>query len=160
MAAGESLILTPLDRLRLMVIDDDRAILDVVDALLRAAGVGSVIKATSCLGALNILADRRKRVDCIICDQSMPNMTGLELLRDIRMGVHDYLQRQSRFVMLTAQGQEAVVRAALALDVSGYIVKPVTKESLTKAVQRAMGKPPPELKPPGAYKAVPLPEGP
>jgi len=160
MADNEAAIVTPLERLRLMVVDDDRAILELADGLLRSAGVGSVIKATSCLGALNILADHRKRADCIICDQGMPGMTGLELLRDIRAGRHDFIPRQARFIMLTAHGEEAVVRAAVGLDVCGYIVKPVTKDSLIKAVQRACGKAPLALKLPGDYLEVPLPPGP
>jgi CheY-like chemotaxis protein len=156
----EPLIVTPFDNLRFLAVDDDRAVLELVDALLRSAGVGSVIKSVSGLGALNILADQRKRADCIICDHSMPNMTGLELLRDIRAGKYDYVPRAIHFIMITAHGQEAVVRAAISLDVSGYIVKPISKDSLTKAIHRAFGRPPLALKTSDVYAGVAMPPDP
>ncbi len=141
MAADEPLVVMPFDRLRMLIVDDDRAILDLVDAVLRLVGVGSVTKSASGLGALNILADQRKRIDCIICDHSMPNMTGIELLRGIRTGQYDQVPRDTKFIMITAYGQEAVVRAALGLDVNGYIVKPINKDALVKAIHRAYGRP-------------------
>jgi two-component system chemotaxis response regulator CheY len=153
MSNGEPLIITPFERLRLMVIDDDRAILDLVEAILRLVGVGSVTKSTSGMGALNILADHSKRVDGIICDHSMPHMTGISLLRGIRAGRYDNVARDIKFIMVTSHGQEAVVRAAVGLDVNGYIVKPINKDSLVKAIHRAFGRPL-SLKTPGEYLAI------
>jgi len=154
--ADEPLVLTPFDRLRILVIDDDRAILELLDAILRLAGVGSVIKSASCLGALNILADERKKFDCIISDQAMPHMTGIELLRDIRAARYLHIPRDTRFIMVTSHGDEAVVKAAVTLDVSGYIVKPINKDALVKAVHRALGRVP-SLRSPEEYAAVTLP---
>ena len=156
---SEPLILTPFDRLRFLAIDDDRAILEVVDAMLRVAGVGSVIKSASCLAALNVLADQQKKIDCIICDHSMPHMTGLELLREIRAGHYSHVPRDIRFIMVTGHGQEAVVKAAVSLDVNGYIMKPVTKDALTKAIHRAFGRSP-ALKAPEDYSGTALPPEP
>jgi two-component system OmpR family response regulator len=156
----EPLIVTPFDKLRFLAVDDDRAILELVDALLRSAGAGSVIKSASGLGAVNILADQRKRADCIICDHTMPNMTGLDLLRDIRAGKYEYVPRDIHFIMITAHGQEAVVRAAIGLDVSGYIVKPIRKDGLIKAIHRAFGRPPLALKTPDEYLTVTIPADP
>lgn len=156
MAVTDPLIVTPFDKLRFLVIDDDRAILELIDAMLCMAGVGSVIKSASCLAALNVLADERKKFDCIICDYTMTNMTGLELLQQIRGGQHTHIPRDIRFIMVTMSGQEAVVKAALQLDVSGYIVKPVSKDALIKAVHRAFNRTAP-IKPAGDYGSVALP---
>jgi len=156
---NEPLILTPFDRLRFLVIDDDRAILELIDAMLRIAGVGSVIKSAGCLAALNVMADQRKKIDCIVCDHSMPNMTGLELLRDIRSAKYSHVPRDIPFIMVTAHGQEAVVKAAVQLDVNGYIVKPLSKDALVKVVHRAFNRTP-AMKPPEDYSGVPLPPEP
>ncbi len=153
---AEPFVLTPIDRLRFMVIDDDRAMLELIDAMLRMVGVGSVMKAANCLTALNVLADQRKKVDCIICDHSMPNMTGLQLLQEIRAARYAHVPRDIAFIMITAHGQEAVVKAAINLDVSGYIVKPLRKDALIKAIHRAFAKPI-ALKPPEDYSGVALP---
>ncbi|MGE4064047.1 MAG: response regulator [Rhodospirillaceae bacterium] len=136
----EPLIVTAFDRLRFVVIDDDRAILQVVEAFLNAAHVGGVIPAISGFTALNLLADKTKKVDCIICDHSMPTMTGLSLLQQVRGGKHPNIPRALPFIMLTSSGQEDVVRAAISLDVHAYVKKPVTKDLLVKAIHRAFNR--------------------
>lgn len=153
---SEPLIVTSFETLRVLVIDDDRAVLEVVEAMLRAAGFAGVVKSASALGALNILADKQKRFNCIVCDYGMDVMDGLMLLREIRSGRHDYIPRNQCFIMLTAHGQEAVVRAALELDVNGYVRKPVSRDSLTKAIHRALNRTP-NLKAPEIYAAVAVP---
>jgi CheY-like chemotaxis protein len=156
MANAEPLVLTSFENLRFLVVDDDRAVLELADAMLRMAGAGSVIKSVSGLAALNILADEQRRIDCIVCDHSMPNMTGVELLREIRAGHYSHVARDIRFIMITAHGEEAVVRAAVSLDVSGYIVKPVSKQALVKTIHRAFARSL-TLKAPEDYSAVALP---
>lgn len=138
--AQEPLVVTAFDRLRFVVIDDDRAILQIVEAFLATASVGGVIPAISCFTALNLLADKTKKVDCIICDHSMPTMTGLSLLQEIRGGKHPNIPRNMPFIMLTSSGQEDVVRAAIALDVHGYVKKPVSKDTLVKSIHRAFNR--------------------
>ncbi|MBX7200022.1 MAG: response regulator [Rhodospirillaceae bacterium] len=153
---SEPLIVTSFETLRVLVIDDDRGILEVVEAILKTAGFAGVVKAVSAVGALNILADKHKRFNCIVCDYGMDVMNGLMLLKEIRSGKHAHIPRDQCFIMLTAYGQEAVVRAALELDVNGYVRKPVTKDSLTKAIHRAFNRMP-ALKAPEAYAAVDVP---
>lgn len=155
----EPLLLTAFDQLRIVVIDDDRAILQLVESILKAAEVGLVIPAASGATALNLLADTNRKVDCIICDHSMPAMTGLALLKEIRGGAHPNIPRNMPFIMLTSSGQEAVVRSALALDVHGYVRKPITKDILVKAIHRAFNRPF-TLKPAEAYLAHQLPPDP
>lgn len=123
--------------------------------MLHLAGVGSVIKATgglAVLAVLNIMADERKKFDCIICDYSTPDMTGLQLLQQIRSAHYPYIARDIHFIMVTMSGQEAVVKAAPQLDVSGYIVKPVSKVLLAKAIHRAFNRAP-AVKPPEDYSS-------
>lgn len=156
MSPSEPLLVTAFDNLRFLVVDDDRAILELVDAMLRMAGAGSVIKTVSALAALNVLADQQRRCDCIVCDQSMHTMTGLELLKDIRIGKYSYIPRDMAFIMLTSSGDESVVRGAIELDVNSYIMKPVSKDSLVKAVHRAFGRSI-ILKAPEDYGAVNIP---
>ncbi len=155
----EPLVLTAFDRLRFIVIDDDRATLQLVEAFLNASEVGAVIPVVSCAAALGLLADNTKKVDCLICDHGMPNMTGLSLLQQIRGGRHPNIPRALPFIMLTSSGQEEVVRAAIALDVHGYVRKPVTKDLLLKAIHRAFNRPL-QLKKPIDYLSVPLPAEP
>ncbi len=138
--AQEPLIVTSFDRLSFLVIDDDHTILQVIEAFLKDAMAASVILATDCLAALSHLADKSKMIGCVVCDHSMPEMTGLALLQEIRGGKHPNIPRSVPFIMLAMSGQEAVVRAAIALDAHVYIRKPVTKDALTKAIHRAFNR--------------------
>ncbi len=155
----EPLVVTAFDRLRFIVIDDDRAILQMVEAFLNAAAAGGVISAISCFTALNLLADKTKKIDCIICDYSMPTMTGLALLQQIRGGQHPNIPRDLPFIMLTSSGQEEVVRAAVAMDVHGYVRKPVSMDMLIKAIHRAFNRQL-NLKKPADYLSYRLPDEP
>lgn len=155
----EPLVLTSFDRLRFVVIDDDRAILQMVEAFLSTVSVGGVIPAISCFTALNLLADTSKKIDCIICDHSMPTMTGLSLLQEIRGAKHANIPRHIPFIMLTSSGQEDVVRAAIGLDVHGYVKKPVTKDTLVKAIHRGFNRKI-ALKEPDYYLSFRLPSDP
>jgi two-component system response regulator FixJ len=62
------------------VVDDDLAVLDSMKFLLEAAGyeVAAYDSATA------FLADRAALPACLIVDQQMPNMTGLDLVRHLR----------------------------------------------------------------------------
>ena len=150
------LVVTSFDNLRIVVIDDDRAVAELVGGFLQAVKVGSVVKVSGALAALNLLADPSRRADCIICDHSMGIMTGLALLQEIRAGRHKSIPRNQTFIMLTAHGDEAVVKSAIALDVNGYLRKPVTKDGLVTALHRACSRKM-ALKSPETYAAVELP---
>jgi DNA-binding NarL/FixJ family response regulator len=152
----EPLLVTSFDHLRIVVIDDDRAVAELVGGFLQAAKVGSIVKVSGALAALNLLADPSRRADCIICDHSMGIMTGLALLKEIRSGRHKSIPRNQTFIMLTSHSDEPVVKAALALDVNGYLRKPVTKDAVVKALHRAYGRKI-TLKSAESYAAVELP---
>src|SRR4051812_48612271 len=110
--------------LHILIVDDDIAMLDLIEALLKALGVGIVSRATSGAEAFNLLAKTDRVIDCTLCDYTMANGNGLQLLQAIRMGQVKNCRPDACFVLLTASGEAAVVAVAAELDVSGYVVKP------------------------------------
>ena len=141
-----------------MVIDDDSSILKLVESFLQSAKVGCVIGAEDAATAGAILASRRAPVHCVICNFSMEPLNGLEMLRLIRTGRIDNVDKTLNFIMLTASGQNEVVKAALELDANGYVRKPVTQFSLIKAIGRSLTR---VISPkaPAEYDMVELPRG-
>jgi CheY-like chemotaxis protein len=123
--------------LHILIVDDDTAMLDLIEALLKSLGVGTVSRATSGAEAFNLLAKTDKVIDCTLCDYTMANGNGLQLLQAIRMGQVKNCRPDACFVLLTASGDAAVVSVALELDVSGYIVKPATPPKLQAAITKA-----------------------
>ena len=123
--------------LNVLIVDDDAVMLDLIEALLKSIGVGFVTRATSGAEAFNILAKAEKVIDCTLCDFTMANGNGLQLLQAIRMGQVKNVRPDACFVLLTASGDAATVAAAAELDVSGYLVKPATPEKLQSAISKA-----------------------
>lgn len=71
-------------------------------------------------------------VDIIITDIEMPEMSGLELLREIRRK-EEYV----RFIILTGFDEFEYAREAIRLDVENYILKPIDEEELERQLIQA-----------------------
>jgi len=116
--------------LRILVIDDEPAIRLVVAAPLRRAGY-EVEQAGGGQEALSRLA--QGGIELALCDMSMPDMTGIEVLRQARTAGHD-----ASFVMMTAFSAIETAVDALQAGASDYLVKPVrSAELLHKLAQIA-----------------------
>jgi DNA-binding NarL/FixJ family response regulator len=126
-----------LSRSRFIVIDDNPHMLELIIRFLRHFGCRDNATAESAEIAL-ARCSAKHPFDAFICDFNMRPMNGIELLKSIRMGKHPQVPRDQPFLMLTGHGEAEVVRAAKALDVNGYVVKPLSSEMFAKAVNRAL----------------------
>lgn len=68
-------------------------------------------------------------VDIIVTDLEMPQMGGLELLKNIRS-----MDKRVRFVILTGYDDFEYARTAIQYGVENYILKPINEDELEKAV--------------------------
>jgi len=64
-----------------LVVDDDLVVLQQVKAILDALGVAEVITAVNGVEATRVLFERASEIEVLICDLSMPEMDGVELIR-------------------------------------------------------------------------------
>jgi len=69
--------------------------------------------------------------DIVTMDITMPEMTGLEALKEIAK-----LDPQSKVVMVSAMGQEAMVRDAIVSGAKGFIVKPFKEDGIIAAIKK------------------------
>ena len=69
---------------------------------------------------------------CIISDWNMPVMTGLDFLKAVRNSPQG---KTMPFILLTAESEKSQVIEALQAKVSGYVVKPFTKQSLEEKLK-------------------------
>ncbi len=125
-----------LGNLHILMVDDDTAFLDLVQAMLNAVGVMNVSRAHSGREAFEVLMGGQRVVDVVLCDQNMAEGTGLELLWVVRTGQVKSFRPDACFVLLTASGDHDTVATAARLDVSGYLVKPVTPLKLRAAISQ------------------------
>lgn len=119
-----------------LIIDDSSVMRKIVERALRQAGlaIATVFEASSGVEALDLV--RGKRVDLILSDINMPNMDGLEFLRQLR---EQDLAPDVPVVMITTESSEDHVREALAAGAQGYIRKPFTAEQVKERVLPLVG---------------------
>jgi len=121
--------------LNFLVVDDFATMRKVLRNLLKQSGHENVVEAEDGVSALQII--KTQKIDFIISDWHMPNMTGLELLKSIRA---DEEVSDTPFLMITAETVPDSIISALKAGVSSYIVKPFTAEVLSEKIAKIMEK--------------------
>jgi len=119
---------------RILIVDDDRKIVDLVRAYLEKDGY-RVLAAYDGLQALELA--RQKRPDLIILDLMLPGMDGLDVCRILR-GEGNKVP----IIMLTAKTTEADKLIGLDLGADDYVTKPFSPRELlarVRAVLRRVG---------------------
>jgi two-component system chemotaxis response regulator CheY len=118
---------------KILIVDDSPSVRREVSQALSQAGY-QVIEAVD--GADGVDKIDRDRPAAVLCDVNMPRMNGLEML--------ELVKRESRnadlpIVMLTSEGQPALIARAKKAGAKGWIVKPVKTELLVAAVASLFG---------------------
>lgn len=126
-----------LNKLQILIVDDDTSFLDFLEAMLQSIGITLITRASSGADAVSKLKEAAKAVDCILCDYSMSNGNGLQLLKAVRLGQLKHFRPDSAFILVTTAAMPGIVQTAVDLDVSGYLVKPVTQDKLRAAITKA-----------------------
>ena len=116
---------------RILIVDDEEAIREVVSNLLQSKGYECFPFGT---GREGIQYLRHNQVDLVLSDMMMPGMSGLELLHAIRE-----LDRElPPVIMVTATHDVSTALDAIRGGAYDYILKPFEKDQLFLAVRRAM----------------------
>jgi len=121
--------------MKILLIDDFATMRKVIKNLLKQTGYNNISEAEDGLEALKTL--KSEKVDFIISDWNMPNMTGFELLKAVRA---ESAIKGLPFLMVTAEGLQENVVAAVKAGVSNYIVKPFTAEVLNEKIEKIIAK--------------------
>lgn len=114
--------------MRFLSVDDSSTMRKIIALALTGAG-HSVTEAENGLQALEKL--KSCPVDCILLDINMPEMNGIEFLRERKNS--PAISGIPVFV-LTTQDEEMLKREAMTLGAKGFIIKPFQKESLLAAI--------------------------
>jgi DNA-binding NarL/FixJ family response regulator len=124
-----------------LLVDDESFMLGLIDRVLKQYQASRILRAPNGVSALDLLQGNVGQIDCIIADLNMKPMNGLQFLRAIRTGASPNVRRDQAFIMLTGHGDSDAVRTAVALDVHGYILKPISTGRLVKAIDLALSRP-------------------
>lgn len=112
---------------KIMIVDDSSTMRKIVSRSLRQAGIDveEILEASDGQEALNTLADTN--VDLILSDINMPNMDGLEFLR--QKGADDGI-KNIPVVMISTEGGADIIGEAKSLGAKGSIKKPFTPDKV------------------------------
>jgi two-component system, chemotaxis family, chemotaxis protein CheY len=120
--------------MRILVVDDFLTMRRIVINLLRQLGFANVTEAAD--GKLALEKVKTEKIDLIISDWNMPNMTGIDFLRQLRS---EEALKGIPFIMVTAEGKKENVIAAVQAGVNNYIVKPFNAATLKEKMVKVIG---------------------
>jgi DNA-binding NarL/FixJ family response regulator len=116
-----------------VVVDDQALVRQGIRALLEIAGVVVAGEAGDGEEALTVIADARP--DVVLLDLRMPRRDGIWTLRRLRELAAEHPDRDVPVLVLTTFDDDALVIDALHAGARGYLLKDVTLEQLTRAVE-------------------------
>ena len=111
---------------RILVVDDEASIRDLVTAYLEADGY---TVHTAADGPAALAAFRQHRPDLVVLDVMLPGMDGIEVLQHIRRESQVYV------LMLTARSEEADRIVGLTVGADDYLTKPFSPRELVARVK-------------------------
>jgi len=114
----------------ILIVDDSASMRQLVAFTLQDAGF-NVTQAVDGVDALTKSAPNK--ADIVITDLNMPNMDGIELIRQLR-AKSEY--KFTPIIMLTTESQDAKKQEGRQAGASGWIVKPFTPDQLVGVVKK------------------------
>ena len=118
----------------ILIVDDYKTMLKIIRNLLKQLGFSNIDEAMDGSAALQKI--RSKNYGLIISDWNMEPMSGLHLLKEVRL---DAKSKDVPFIMVTAESKSENIIAAKDAGVSNYIVKPFNAETLKSKISAVMG---------------------
>ncbi|MEE8436456.1 MAG: response regulator [bacterium] len=118
-------------KMHVLVVDDFATMRRIITNILKQLGYDTILEAEDGAKALQIM--ETEKVDFVITDWNMPQMSGLDLLMAIRASED---KKHIPVLMVTAEAmQENIVKAAQA-GVNNYIIKPFDAKTLGEKINK------------------------
>jgi two-component system chemotaxis response regulator CheY len=116
-----------------LVVDDSRAVRLILSRILRELGF-DVCEAGNGREALEIIAAGKSAFSLVLADWNMPEVNGLELLKEVR---RDPALASLVIIMVTTETEIEQMSAALEAGANEYVMKPFTKDILAQKLELA-----------------------
>jgi PAS domain S-box-containing protein len=117
---------------RILLIDDEAPIADLVQMMLERLGYRITVQ-TSSLDALDDFRADPLKFDLVISDRSMPNMTGIQLARELIS-----IRPEIPIIICTGFTDEKDEQCARDMGVKGFLIKPVAIGDLAIMVRNVL----------------------
>ncbi len=117
---------------RILVVDDAAFMRMMIKEILTKNGYEVIGEASDGLQALERF--RELKPDLITMDITMPEMDGIQALKEIRA-----VDSSAKVIMCSAMGQQAMVIDAIQAGARDFIVKPFQADRVVEAIRKALG---------------------
>ena len=120
-----------MDKKKILIIDDDVAVTNYFKVSLTQSGIFDIVVKNDSREVADLW--RRENFDVVLLDMDMPNISGLDILKDIHQK-----ELKVPVVVLTGVGDVDLAVNAMKLGAFDYLIKPVEDEKLLEVLLIAM----------------------
>jgi two-component system chemotaxis response regulator CheY len=122
----------PPKEISILVVDDFPTMRKIVKTVLKQLGYSNITEAEDGAEGLGILK-ANAGIQFVVSDWNMPNMTGIELLKEVRSNPK---LKHLPFLMVTAEADKENIVEAVKSGVSNYIVKPFNAATMKEKIEK------------------------
>jgi len=114
---------------KVLIVDDAAFMRHTIKAMLEKNGFEIIGEAEN--GALGVERYKELSPDIVTMDITMPEKDGIEALKDIKK-----IDSNASVLMVSAMGQEKLVKNSIISGAKGFIVKPFKEDKLVEALNK------------------------
>jgi len=116
----------------ILLVDDEKSIADVTTGMLERLGYKVTVRISS-YDALEAFRNLSDRIDLLIADLTMPQMTGLQLYREIKI-----IRPNIKVIICTGFSEQLGGSSARSMGIDGFLNKPVVMSDLARCVRTVL----------------------
>jgi len=116
----------------ILLVDDEKSIADVTTSMLERLGYKVTVRISS-FDALEAFRNLADRIDLLIADLTMPQMTGLQLYREIKQ-----IRPGVKVIICTGFSEQLDSHSAKSIGIEGFLHKPVVMSDLARCVRSVL----------------------
>lgn len=121
--------------MKILVVDDSKAMRMIVLSTLRKAGFGEHAYSEANNGKEALEQISKDTPELILCDWNMPEMSGIQLITELNKMLREKtLEKIPKFVFITSESTETMQDKAKEQGVTGFITKPFREETFKKVL--------------------------
>ncbi|MFZ9001444.1 MAG: response regulator transcription factor [Bacteriovoracaceae bacterium] len=121
------------------MVDDSKTMRVLIKKFLKLSGYSNIIQAKDGEEALGQIEETKHKIDIIISDLNMLPMGGLNFLKNLKTSTHQSA-KDAKFLIMSSASEMDKAQKAIELGAYDYLVKPISKDSLSEKILSTMTK--------------------
>ena len=117
---------------RILFVDDEKVAVDAIQPMLEHLGY-KVTARTSSIEALGAFRNNPQGFDLVITDQTMPNMTGKDLARELMS-----IRSDIPIILCTGFSEQIDENKAREIGLRAFIMKPILRREIANTIRKVL----------------------